>query len=190
MCIGGANMGLTVEQKNLVEEYLNIVPYIVNKYINLNGDVDMQYDDLIQEGNLALCKAASKYDGTVKFNTFAEVIIKNNLLSYCKKSNKKIKTVDLPTGNTIEEILVDPEEMTDKFFNSENLKIIKNVKKEYSGIVLKGIEAIELKMQGYAGADIAKFYDVKPNYISAWIAKAKHELMANENFIKEISCNF
>ena len=56
--------------------------------------------------------------------------------------------------------------------------------------MLKGIEAIELKMQGLAGVDIAKIYDVKPNHISAWIAKAKHELMINETFIKEISCNF
>ena len=41
-----------------------------------------------------------------------------------------------------------------------------------------------------AGVDIAKIYDVIPNHISAWIAKAKHELMINETFIKEISCNF
>jgi len=183
-------MGLTVEQKNLVEKHLNLVPYIINKYISLNGDVEMQYEDLVQEGNLALCKAANRYNGTVKFNTFAEIVIKNELLRYCKKNNRKIKTVDLPVGQAIEEIVVDSEEIIEDFFNSEHLKSINKVKKEYSGVVLKGIEAIELKMQGYAGIDIAKLFDVKPNYISAWISKAKHALMANENFIKEISCNF
>jgi len=112
------------------------------------------------------------------------------LLRYCKKNNRKIKTVDLPMGQAIEEIVVDSEEITEEIFNSENLKSIKKIKNEYSGVVLKGIEAIELKMQGYAGSDIAKLFDVKPNYISAWISKAKHALMANENFIKELSCNF
>ncbi|MBQ2871768.1 sigma-70 family RNA polymerase sigma factor [bacterium] len=183
-------MKLTVEQKKLVEEHLNLVPYIIEKYISRNNNWDMQYEDLIQEGNLALCKAASKYNNTVKFNTFAEIVIKNELLKYCNKSNRRIKTVDLPTGIVVEELFVDPEEISDTFFNSENIRSIRKIKSEYSGVVLKGIEAIELKMQGLAGVDIAKIYDVKPNHISAWIAKAKHELMINETFIKEISCNF
>ena len=152
-------MKLTVEQKNLVEEHLNLVPYIIEKYISRNNNLDMQYEDLIQEGNLALCKAASKYNNTVKFNTFAEIVIKNELLKYCNKSNRRIKTVDLPTGIVVEELLVDPEEISDTFFNSENIRSIRKIKSEYSGVVLKGIEAIELKMQGLAGVDIAKIYN-------------------------------
>ena len=42
-------MKLTVEQKNLVEEHLNLVPYIIEKYISRNNNWDMQYEDLIQE---------------------------------------------------------------------------------------------------------------------------------------------
>ena len=163
---------------------------IINKYIGCNEDIDMQYEDLIQEGNLALCKAASKYNKSVKFNTFAEIVIKNELLMYCKKVNRKIKTVELPNGKDIEEILVSNEDVSESVFNRENLKNIHKMKKEYSGVVLKGITAIELKMQGLAGADIAKIYDVKPNYVSAYIARAKKELLANEKFIKTISCNF
>lgn len=183
-------MSLTMKQKKLVEEHLNIVPYIINKYIKNNEDVDMNYEDLIQEGNLALCKAAIKYNKSVKFNTYAEIVVKHELLCYCKKVNRKIKTVDMPNGNDIEEFLVsDDEEVPQILFNDENLKSIRNVKKEYSGVVLKGIEAIELKMQGLAGVDIAAMYDVKPNHVSAWIAKAKRQLLINENFLNEISCN-
>ena len=79
-------MKLTVEQKKLVEEHLNLVPYIIEKYISRNNNWDMQYEDLIQEGNLALCKAACKYNKNVKFNTFAEIVIKNELLKYYNKN--------------------------------------------------------------------------------------------------------
>lgn len=183
-------MGLTIEQKKLVEEHLNIVPYIINKYIKNNEDVEMNYEDLIQEGNLALCKAAIKYNESVKFNTFAEIVVKHELLGYCKKINRKIKTVEMPEGKNIEEALVsDEEEVPGILFNTEKLKSIRNVKKEYSGVVLKGIEAIELKMQGLAGVDIAAMYDVKSNNVSAWIAKAKRQLLKNEKFLNEIGCN-
>jgi len=183
-------MSLTIEQKKLVEDHLNIVPYILNKYIKNSEDVEMNYEDLLQEGNLALCKAAIKYNGSVKFNTFAEIVVKHELLGYCKKTNRKIKTVELPAGKSIEEVLVcDDEEVPEMLFNAENLKSIRNIKNEYSGVVLKGIEAIELKMQGLAGVDIAAIYKVKPNYVSAWIAKAKRQLLTNEKFLNEISCN-
>lgn len=183
-------MSLTAEQKKLVEEHLNIVPYIINKYIKNSEDVEMEYEDLIQEGNLALCKAAMKYNRSVKFNTFAEIVVKHELLSYCKKINRKIKTVNLPDGKNIEDILVsNDEEVPEILFNAENLKSIRNIKNEYSGVVLKGIEAIELKMQGLAGGDIAALYEVKSNYVSAWIAKAKRQLLVNTKFLNEISCN-
>ena len=58
------------------------------------------------------------------------------------------------------------------------------VKKEYSGITRKGINAIELKAKGLSGSDIAKIYNVKPNVIGAWISRAVHKLKNNEIFMQ------
>ena len=88
-------MGLSIEQKALVEENMNLVPYILKKYINLTEDIDMRYEELIQQGNLALCKAAEKYNKSVKFNTYAEVVVRNELYRYCKKVSRKPRMISI-----------------------------------------------------------------------------------------------
>jgi hypothetical protein len=42
--------------------------------------------------------------------------------------------------------------------------------------VLKGIEAIELQLKGYSGAEIARMYSVKNNNVTSWISKARAAL--------------
>ena len=43
----------------------------------------------------------------------------------------------------------------------------------YTHLVAKlGVEALELKIKGYSGADIARLYHTKPNHVGAWIARA------------------
>lgn len=44
------------------------------------------------------------------------------------------------------------------------------------GVARLGIEALELKVKGYSGADIAQLYQTKPNHIGAWISRAAEKL--------------
>jgi len=181
-------MGLTVEQKKLVEAHMNLVPYAIKKYIKLTGDIDMEYEDLTQQGNLALCKAAQKYNKSVKFNTFAEIVIRSELLRYCKKVSKKAKTESIEDLGIEEKVPADTKDFDELIMSKENIQRIEKIKEKYSGIILKGMNALELKIQGFAGIDIAKMYGVKSNHVSAWISKAKKELLADEKFIAQISC--
>jgi len=182
-------MGLTIEQKMLVEGHMNLVPYIIKKYIICNKDADMGYEELIQEGNLALCKAAAHYNKTSKFNTFAEIIVRNELINYCKKVSKRVRTVNIDESINIGELVTADNDYSEKLIGEECIKVIHKTKKKYSGVILKGLNAIELRMKGLTGADIAAMYGVKPNLVSAWISKAKKELLNDEDFLKEISCN-
>lgn len=56
-----------------------------------------------------------------------------------------------------------------------------------SDSVRKGIEAIELKMQGYSGRDIAEWYHVKPNYITACISRAQKHLRQDVVFVRKVA---
>lgn len=49
-------------------------------------------------------------------------------------------------------------------------------KRAYSGVARLGVEALELKIAGYSGADIAKLYGVQPNHVGAWISRAAKKL--------------
>ena len=39
-----------------------------------------------------------------------------------------------------------------------------------------GVEALELKVKGLNGTDIAKLYNVKPNQVGAWISRAAQKI--------------
>lgn len=60
-------------------------------------------------------------------------------------------------------------------------------KENCSGSVRKGIEAIELKMQGYSGRDIAERYHMKPNYITACISRAQKHLRQDVVFVRKVA---
>ena len=49
-----------------------------------------------------------------------------------------------------------------------------------------GIEALELKVKGFSGAEIAELWGVEQNHVGAWISRAKSKLLKNEQFTLEL----
>ena len=64
--------------------------------------------------------------------------------------------------------------------------LLNSAKSEYSGVARLGIEALELKIMGYSGADIAKLYGVKQNHVGAWISRAAAKLRKNGAVLKSL----
>ena len=54
--------------------------------------------------------------------------------------------------------------------------LLLEIRKEYSGITAKGVEALLLRATGYTGKEIARMYRVKHNLVSAWISRASSRL--------------
>ena len=69
-------------------------------------------------------------------------------------------------------MLGDASDINDNIFSEELMSIVQTAKKTHKGAVLKGIEAIELRIKGYSGAEIARMYGVKNNNVTSWISKA------------------
>ena len=65
----------------------------------------------------------------------------------------------------------------------DTLNFLDALKNEYTGVVRRGIEALEWKVKGLSGAEIADIYGVKPNLVGAWISKAVRKLEKNRMFI-------
>jgi len=61
----------------------------------------------------------------------------------------------------------------DTVLAGELTKLLKNAKRTHKGEVLNDIEAIELQLKGYSGADITKMYGVRNNNVTSWISKAR-----------------
>lgn len=172
---------LTNEQQRLVEAHLRLVHWTIRQYIDVNESVcGLGYDDLYQEGSLALCYAAATFEdrGTL-FKTYAIPVIRNHLLDHCRRiaaqrRNMPVLSLDAPPCEDWPPTAYDDtEERLSEIYASQ---LLEHGKRIYSGVAKLGVEAMELKIRGYSGADIAKLYGTKPTHVGAWISRAAAKL--------------
>lgn len=68
------------------------------------------------------------------------------------------------------------DDMDDKIYGNSVMDALGKCKAKYSGITLKGVEAIELKLLGHETREIAERYGTTVNNVNAWIARARSRL--------------
>ena len=182
---------LTTEQKNLVEANLSIVYWIIRQDISVNETVyGFEYDDLYQEGCLWLCHAAITYDaGRAKFSTYAKKVVRNGLLSYCRKMYAEQKYfIRLSPDDNGELLNAYPaRHQTDTFAlranTMETLEFLASATKDFSGVSKLGTEALALKARGYTTSEIAVLCHAPPSHVGAWISRAAQKLRNSPSFL-------
>ncbi len=188
------NICMDKKQQRLVEDNLQVVKLAIHKNIIVNDSLyGFEYDDLYQEGCIWLCKAAVSFDKTrnVKFSTYAERVVINGLRTYCRLMCSKQKhhiLLPIQKDQDDEAFSLDQipaEDTLEQLFEEQDIYILlQSMKQQYSGTIRLGIEAIEWKVKGLSGVEIAKMYGVKPNLVGAWIARAVNKLKKNSDFMK------
>lgn len=184
---------LTDTQRRLVEDHLYVVHQVIHDRIVVNEQLyGFEYDDLFQDGCIWLCKAAVHYrpEKAVQFSTFAKKVITNGLKTYCRLMfNKQKRLVSLPNYADPSEQILSMDQFSsgpdrDQFESELDVfLLLQNLKRQYTGTTRWGIEAIEWKIKGYTGVQIAAMYGVKPNHVGAWISRAVRKIARNRMFI-------
>ena len=178
---------LTPAQQALVESGLPVIDKVIRLFIRPDETVcGLGRDDLYQEGAVALCKAASTYDGSsARFDTYAAAVVRNHLLNHCKAVNtgqKKLPTVSLDADGPEDgrpPPFPEPSvpDGTDRLIGEWTAtELLSDCKRRYSGVARLGVEALELKVKGLSGAEIAQMYHTTPNNIGAWISRAAQKI--------------
>lgn len=188
------NITLTAGQQALVEKHMQVVHWAIHRCIDVNeGLYGMGYDDLYQEGCEALCHAAASYDAQagVQFATYASTVIRNHLLDHCRSLQAKCRKAPVVSldecgeGGAPRDCLVSYDD-TDRQMDRLCLaQLLEHGRRNYTGTALLGIEAMELKVKGYTGTDIARLYGVKPTLVGAWISRAAEKLRKDAALVDE-----
>lgn len=194
----GKDQALNSRQRQLVEEHLSVVDWVLKDYIKVNEYVvGLGREDLRQEGYVWLCRAAASYDGvSASFGTYARTVVRNGLISHCRRISRQPTVLSLdgshfpssydrstkpePAGGDNTDDLIGQADTSTLFFR---------LKGKYSGVTKLGIEALELKIKGLDGTEIAMLYGVPNNHISAWISRAAQKLREDEQFLSYIQRN-
>ena len=84
---------LTPEQRVLVEQNMPLVHWTVRRYMDVKENIcGLGFEDLCQEGALALCYAAATYvAGKAQFKSYAITVIRNHLLDHCRRIAAQLK---------------------------------------------------------------------------------------------------
>ncbi|MDR1630760.1 MAG: sigma-70 family RNA polymerase sigma factor [Oscillospiraceae bacterium] len=189
-------MSLSLEQQKLVSDHMDIVKWAIYNHIQVNEHVqELGYDDLYQVGCLALCVAAMTYDHSTQFQTYAQVVVRNRLIGHCRQVKKlqdklcylETEIQDASKSNYAELIPAPETPEENRIYDRDIELLLSKMKSKHTGITLKGIEAIELKLKGYTGKEIAALYGVKPNLLGAWISRAKNKLKRDDEFMAGVS---
>lgn len=178
---------LTREQQALVEAKLSVIDKTINLFINPDEDVcDLGRSDLYQEGAIALCKAVATYDGkSAQFDTYATAVIRNHLYNRCKAVNTRqriLPSVSLDAGDPDEDgpppyrEPFTPDGVDELLGRIDTADLLADCKRRYTGVARLGVEALELKIKGLSGADIARMYHTTPNNVGAWISRATQKI--------------
>ena len=145
---------MTDYQNELVMEHLDLVNWVIRTRISVPNRPLLTYDDFYAIGCEAICRAALKYQAdSGEFPPFACRYIYNAIIDHCRAMNYRLqRSVD--AGAEEGEVFFDLLAHTTVDFEAEVTDdsakaALRACKEKYQGVARKGVEAIELKLQGY-----------------------------------------
>ena len=186
-------MAMTEYQRKLVEENLELVNQVIRSRIGITSDPMTSYDDLYQVGCEAICKAAMLYSPQkCIFAPYARKVIYNAIIDYCRKAcyrSQNQVNMECDCDNSPMAMLFvskESEAALSDVNHSDAVRIFQQRKEEYSGVTKAGMEALELRMEGYSVIEIAEMYGTTKNNVYAWISRARKRLTKDKSLISAL----
>ena len=186
-------MMMTEYQKTLVEQNMGLVDWVLRSRINVPTNGIFTYDECYAIGCEALCKAAMAYQPSKgEFDPFACLCIYNAVLDRLRKEGNFAQhrsTYATEDDGELAEYVLPPvnHDFEGALTAKQASEAFRACKARYTGIFLRGIEAIELKSLGYSTPESAEKYGNKVHIVNAWISKARKKLYAEPEFMAAIS---
>lgn len=187
------------QEKRLIEENMHVVEIVVKSLMARFNIPRNEFDDYCQNAYLILCNKIHKFDGTTKFSTFADIVLTNAFIDKYRRDkarNPETVSIDFVPDKGEAENIVCLADYLATDINAENeilskithdmiKKYIKAAKKKCTAhTTIKGFEVLELKIEGYSGAEIADMFNVPSNSLRSWISRAKKILVNEHEFIE------
>nr|DAU15485.1 MAG TPA: DNA directed RNA polymerase subunit [Caudoviricetes sp.] len=164
-----------MDKNKLIEENLNLIPYIYNHFVTKDDLVKRWREDILQEGYLGLVRAANAYnpDSSFSFTTLSHISVKRAMWSFIRilhnqnvnlSLDKEIRDDDhgiVTVGELIEDTSDIESEFIDKETSTYNEQLFDQV------LLLcppKRKEIIELYYHGYKTKQIIDLLQVSKSY--------------------------
>lgn len=197
------DLQLTREQELKLVENEKLIHTAIQAVFTNGRAVDscVEYEDLVQIGYIALCKAIKTYDSTKHaFSTYAMTIIKNDLCNQLRYQKVRYeKDASFKAENIIDDddfneeaylkTLDEGEATLNKIIAEEQEKMLLELANKYRGVAGKGVKAILLMAQSYTCSEIAEMFNTDAKTITAWVSRARKKLKKEPELLALLSNN-
>ena len=188
---------MTDKEKMLIEENMKAIEIRTKLLVKKYGIPQAEYEEYLPIACLVICNKIHKYDETKSFSTFVDAILENAFIDMHRADkSRKIDLISfdeccIDDGCGSEASLADflatdnntENEVLAGITNDIIKRCIKKAKEKCtSQTTVKGFDALELKFEGYSGAEIARMFNVPSNSLRSWISRAKKTLLAEREF--------
>lgn len=177
--------------------HMQTLKALVKSVMKKLGIPQEEYEDCLQEAYILIWKKADKFNPDKEFGPFARRVITNGLIDLYKRNRelkKELLSLDYDVqdeeGNGVElvDLLKGENETENQALQNITVELLHKYiekSKESCTVVstVKGFEALELKIAGYSGEQIAKMYDVSSNSVRFWMSNARKILSHEENIV-------
>ncbi len=176
------------EANNIIfKKYSTVIDLYAKKYLNLIDGKGMDYNDLYQEGLIALNEAINKYkeQKNIKFASFASLCIERKMVSLVRMASRKKHSI----LNDSYSLDYKKEDDSESFINilqsnKDNIEDILITKESTINIINKintslsslEKEVYELRLNGYSYEMIAKELKKTPKSIERTIDRIRNKL--------------
>ncbi len=179
------NDGDEVAYNVLISKYKNLIGKLAKKYYEANKNIGIEYDDLFQEGMVALSSALKDYDqDNTLFYTFLILIVRREMERLIKTA-KRFKHMILNESLSLNELIIGSEDIylediIPSDYNLENYYYSKEValKLYYYKYNLKDDEALvyELKFNNFSISEISNLLDIPYKKVDNYLHKIRKSL--------------
>lgn len=158
-------------------KYLPVINRIASKYFPFAKNYGVEFEDLVQEGYIALNNAIDKYNqnGGSLFYSYANLCIDRSVRTYCRDiSNNKNSVLNLSLREEeigcIKDDSNNPEDIVFEHFIEEKFIYFKNL------FDLKHSCIFELRYNGFTYKEISCLLDISINVIDGGLYKIRKTL--------------
>ena len=166
-----------MDKNKLIEENLNLIPYIYNHFVTKDDLVKRWREDILQEGYLGLVRAANAYnpDSSFSFTTLSHISVKRAMWSFIRILHNQNVNISLDKEIrdddhgivTVGELIEDTSDIESEFIDKETSTY--NEQLFDQALLLcppKRKEIIELYYHGYKTKQIIDLLQVSKSYIA------------------------
>lgn len=161
----------------LFQKYLPIIKSISSKYFPFASNHGVEYQDLVQEGFLALNNAITTYQDNEKtiFYTYACVCIERHLATYCRSlaaQKHQILNMAIPDDLYSCNFIKDDSEVS-SFYEFHPLELYPFIVKVMYSFDLVTRCVFELRFNGFSYLEISKLLEISVSTVDSRLSKAR-----------------